>query len=318
MKIVVLDSLPLVSEGMSFSVLEKYGTVEVYESSTPEETLERIADADAVFTNKVELRAREFEKARNLKYVGVLATGFNIIDLDEARKHSVVVTNVPTYGTDSVAQFAVALLLELCHHIQRHSDDVLSGAWTASGKWCYWLYPQVELAGKTIGIIGYGRIGQRSGALAKAFGMNVLMYDNYVRKELEDERSRYASLDEIFSSSDVIFLHCPLTKETEGIINKENISKMKDGVLIVNNSRGPLVDEAALAEALDSGKVGGAALDVVSSEPISAENPLLKAKNVIITPHISWASYESRKRLFDIAIGNFESFLSGKSVNVVS
>ena len=318
MKIVVLDSAPLVSDGMSFSILEKYGSVEVYENSTPDEALERIKDADVVFTNKVVIGKREFDVAKALKYIGVLATGFNIIDLEEARKHSVTVTNVPTYGTDSVAQFAFALLLEMCHHIQRHSDDVLSGAWTRSGKWCYWNYPQVELAGKTIGIIGYGRIGQRSGALAKAFGMNVLMYDSYPRKELEDGKSRYASLDEIFSSSDVIFLHCPLTKETEGIINKENIAKMKDGVLLVNNSRGPLVDENALADALDSGKVGGAALDVVSSEPIKGDSPLLKAKNIIITPHISWASYESRKRLFDIAIGNLESFLSGKKVNVVS
>lgn len=318
MKIVILDSVPLTVGDISFDVLGKFGSVEIYESTNADEVLSRIEHADIVLTNKVPLGKREFEHAKDLKYVGVLATGYNIVDIEEARKHSVTVTNIPTYGTASVAQFAFALLLELCHHVQRHSDEVLAGEWGKSGRWCFWNYPQIELLGKTIGIIGYGRIGQKSGELAKAFGMNVLMYDNFPKKELEDGKSHYVDLDELFRSSDVIFLHCPLTKETEKIINSENIRKMKDGVLIVNNSRGPLVDEEALADALCSGKVGGAALDVVSSEPIQDDSPLFRAKNILITPHISWASYESRKRLFDIAVGNIEAFLTGRSVNVVS
>ncbi len=258
------------------------------------------------------------EACPNMKYIGVLATGYNVVDVAAAKEHGIAVTNIPTYGTDSVAQFVFAMLLEICHHVQHHSDAVHEGRWEHNLDWCFWDYPLIELAGKTIGIIGYGRIGQSTGRLAQAFGMKVLANDTFQNPALENDNCRYVERDELFRESDIIALHCPLFPDTEGIINRDTIAKMKDGVIILNNSRGPLIVEQDLADALNSGKVAAAAVDVVSTEPIRGDNPLLSAKNCLITPHISWAPKESRKRLMNIAVDNLRAFLEGNPVNVVN
>lgn len=323
MKIVVLDGYTLNQGDISWEALEKLGNLTVYDRTTydPKETskiIERASDAEIVFTNKTPLSAEAIEKLPNLKFIGVLATGYNIVDVATATKKGITVANIPTYGTTAVAQMTFALLLEMCHHVGAHSEEVNKGAWTNNPDWCFWNYPLIELAGKNIGIIGYGRIGQAAGKIAQAFGMNVLAYDNNHNKDLESANMKYVELDVLLEYSDVISLHCPLFESTEGIINKDSIAKMKDGVLLINTSRGPLIVERDLAEALESGKVAGAAVDVVSSEPIKKDNPLLGAKNCIITPHISWAPKESRQRLMDIAVDNLEKFLAGISINVVN
>jgi glycerate dehydrogenase len=323
MKIVVLDGYTLNPGDITWEGLEKLGEVTVYDRtaytlSGADLIVERVKDAEVVFVNKTPLSREVLDKLPNLKFVGVLATGYNVVDVEAAKEKGIVVTNIPTYGTDSVGQMAIALLLEMCHHVGAHSDSVMRGEWANNADWCYWNYPLIELSGKTMGIIGYGRIGQSTGRIAQALGMKVLAFDAYQNKDLECETMKYSDLDTLLANSDVIALHCPLFESTQGIINKNTIAKMKDGVMIVNNSRGPLVVEEDLAEALNSGKVGGAALDVVSSEPIKADNPLLKAKNCIITPHISWAPVESRQRLMDIAVDNLEKFLAGSPVNVVN
>ena len=258
------------------------------------------------------------DQCGNIRFIGVLATGYNIIDIEAAKEKGIPVSNIPTYGTAAVSQFAIALLLELCHHIGEHSDAVKNGEWTSNPDWCFWKYPLVELAGKTMGIVGFGRIGQDTGKIAQALGMKVLAFDAYKRPELESETCRYADLDTLLAESDVISLHCPLFPDTEGIINKDTIAKMKTGVMIINDSRGPLIVEEDLRDALNSGKVAGAALDVVSTEPIKMDNPLLSAKNVILTPHIAWAPKESRQRLMDIAVENLQCFVDGTPQNVVN
>ena len=240
------------------------------------------------------------------------------MDVDAAKEKNIPVCNIPTYGTAAVGQFAIALLLEICHHVGHHDKAVHEGRWENNPDWCFWDYPLIELDGKVMGIIGYGRIGQATGRIAQALGMKVLAYDAYRNPALESETCQYADLDEVLAKSDVIALHCPLFSETEGMINRESIAKMKDGVIILNNSRGPLIVEKDLAEALNSGKVAAAGLDVVSTEPIKGENPLLKAKNCILTPHISWAPKESRQRLMDIAVDNLEAFLRKEAQNVVN
>jgi len=319
MKIVVLDGYTLNPGDITWDSLKELGDVSIYDRTPKEKILERIKEADAVFTNKVSLTADTIASCKNLKYIGVLATGYNVVNIEAATEAGITVTNIPTYGTAAVGQFAIALLLELCHHIGDHSASVLAGDWSKCPDWCYWNFPLIELNGKTMGIIGFGRIGQTTGRIAQALGMKVLAYDSYKNTVLESSTCHYVEqLDDLFSQSDVIALHCPLFPSTQGIINKENIAKMKKGVLIVNNSRGPLIVEEDLREALDSGKVGGAALDVVMTEPIRKDNPLLGAKNVIITPHISWAPKESRIRLMNLAIDNFRSFLNGTSQNVVN
>ena len=323
MKIVVLDGYTLNPGDLSWEVLEKIGEVAVYDRTSYDRSgealiIERVKDAEIVFTNKTPLSREALKQMPNLKYIGVLATGYNIVDEQAAKELGIVVTNIPTYGTTAVAQMAFALLLEMCHHVWDHSEEVKKGAWTNNVDWCFWNYPLIELADKTMGIVGFGRIGQNVGRIAQSFGLNVLAYDEYPNKSLENETLKYVSLDEILEKSDVISLHCPLFESTKGIINKNTIAKMKDGVMIINNSRGPLVVEEDLAEALNSGKVAGAAVDVVSTEPIKADNPLLKAKNCIITPHISWAPKDSRQRLLDITVDNLEQFLTGKPVNVVN
>lgn len=253
-----------------------------------------------------------------MKYVGVLATGYNVVDVNSAKEYGVTVTNIPTYGTTAVSQFVFALLLELCHHVGHHSNRVAQGAWASCIDFCFWDYPLVELYGKTIGIIGFGRIGHQTSLIARGFGMRVLAFDSYINKEWEKEGVEYVSLDKLLEDSDVISLHCPLFPETEKIINNDTIKKMKDGVKIINTSRGPLIDEDALYEALESGKVSGAAMDVLTVEPPTGHNRLSTHPNCIVTPHIAWAPKESRGRLLDIAVDNVKQFINTTPVNVVN
>jgi glycerate dehydrogenase len=319
MKIVILDGYTENPGDLSWEGFEKLGELTVYDRTSltdPGEAVRRIGGAEAVIVNKTPVTAEVIAACPSIRYIGVLATGYNIVDVKAARARGIVVTNIPRYGTAAVGQFAIALLLEICHRIGHHDRTVHEGRWENSPDWCYWDYPLIELAGKTMGIIGFGRIGQVSGTIAKALGMKVIAHDREPN-ETGGQIAHYVSLDELFTRSDVICLHCPLFPETTGIINKTTIAKMKDGVILINNSRGLLVVEADLAEALNCGKVYAAALDVVSTEPIRADNPLLGAKNCIITPHISWAPRESRQRLMDVAVDNLAAFLKGIPVNGV-
>lgn len=319
MKIVILDGYTENPGDLSWEGFEAMGDLTVYDRTTDHSQIAaRIGDAEIILTNKTPVSREVIDACPRLKYIGLLATGYNVVDVKAAKEAGIIVTNIPTYGTDAVSQYAMALLLELCHHIGEHSDCVKRGDWTKNQDWCFWNHPLIELAGKTIGIIGFGRIGQGTARIAQALGMKVLAYDTYQNPQLVSETCTYASLDQVFASSDVIALHCPLFPETEGIINKDTIGKMKDGVMIINNSRGPLIVESDLRDALNSGKVAGAAVDVVSAEPISMDNPLLDAVNCIITPHIAWAPKESRQRLMDLAVENLHAFLSGAPQNVVN
>ena len=320
MKIVILDGYVENPGDLSWEGFEKLGELTVYDRSpldNDDELIRRIGEADALITNKTPVSRKVMEACKNIKYIGVLATGYNIVDYRAAREKGIPVSNIPTYGTDAVGQFAIGLLLEICHHIGHHDLAVKEGRWEKSADWCFWDFPLIELAGKTLGIIGFGRIGQTTGKVAKALGMVVIANDE-VQNSSGAAIAEYVSRDEIYARSDVIALHCPLFPSTEGMINRESIAKMKDGVIILNNSRGPLIVEQDLADALNSGKVFAAGLDVVSSEPIKGDNPLLKAKNCIITPHISWAPIESRIRLMNIAVDNLRAFVDGKPINVVN
>lgn len=318
MKIVILDGYTLNPGDLTWEGLQKLGELTVYNRTPQDKISERIGDAEIVYTNKTPLTRETLEQASQLKWIGVLATGYNVVDVEAAKEQGIPVANIPTYGTTAVAQMTIALLLEMCHHVWAHHEEVKRGAWTNCPDFCFWNYPLIELAGKTMGIIGFGRIGQAVGKIAQAFGMNILAYDEYQNKMLETDSIKYAALDELLTQSDVISLHCPLFESTKGIINKDTIAKMKDGVMLINTSRGPLIVEEELAEALNSGKVAGAAVDVVSTEPIKMENPLITAKNIIITPHIAWAPKEARERLMNIATDNLEQFLAGHPVNVVN
>ena len=318
MKIVILDGYTENPGDLSWEGFEKLGDLTVYDRTPADKIAERIEGAEAVIINKTPLSAETIAGCPTLKYIGVLATGYNVVDVQAAKDRGIPVCNIPTYGTAAVGQFAIALLLEICHHIGEHSQSVHNGDWESCVDWCYWNYPLIELDGKTIGIIGFGRIGQTTARIAQALGMKVLAYDQYENKSLESDTMKYTTLDDLLAKSDVISLHCPLFESTQGIINKDSIAKMKDGVIILNNSRGPLIVEQDLADALNSGKVAAAGLDVVSTEPIHGHNPLPKAKISIITPHISWAPKESRQRLMDIAVDNLEKFLAGNPQNVVN
>lgn len=315
MKIVVLDGYTLNPGDLTWKPLEELGEVTVYARTPEDKVVERIGNAEIVFTNKTPITNQVIAKTQ-MKYIGVLATGYNVVDVEAAKKANILVTNIPTYGTAAVAQFAMALLLELCHHVGHHSDGVFRGEWERSVDWCYWNYPLIELAGKTFGIIGFGKIGQATGRIASALGMNVVYFDQYPAKDCDF--AKQVDIDELFKVSDVISLHCPLFESTKGIVNQETIKKMKEGVLLLNTSRGPLIVERDLAEALESGKVAGAAMDVVSTEPIQSDNPLLKAPNCILTPHIAWATKEARSRLMNIAADNLKAFQDGYPVNVVN
>lgn len=316
MKIVVLDGHTLNPGDIDWKGFEALGELTVYDRTPADQIVKRMGHAEVVLTNKTPLSADTIAACPSLRYIGVLATGYNVVDVDAAQKRNIPVCNIPTYGTAAVAQFTVALLLELCHHIGAHSNSVHAGDWGRCPDWCYWNYPLIELSGKTAGIIGFGRIGQATAKILLAMGMRVLAYDAH---EHEEGRilAEYVSLDELLKQSDVISLHCPLFPDTKGLICKKNIDIMKDNVMILNASRGPLVVEADLADALNSGKVSGAALDVASTEPISEESPLLNAKNCILTPHIAWAPKESRQRLMNIAVDNLRSYLSGNIINNV-
>lgn len=317
MKIVVLDGYTENPGDLSWAQLEQMGQLTVYDRTPSDKVAERIGDAEVVYTNKTPITRATLEACPNIKLISVLATGYNIVDCAAAGERGIPVCNVPSYGTASVAQFAMALLLEVCHHVAHHDRAVHDGRWESCPDWCFWDHPLIELAGKTMGIIGLGRIGRATARIAGAMGMKVIATDG-VKTGEGAEVAEYVELDELLARADVIALHCPLFPDTEGIINKNTIAKMKDGVIIINNSRGQLVVEQDLADALNSGKVYAAGLDVVSTEPIQGDNPLLKAKNCIITPHISWAPKESRQRIMDASVENLRAFMAGKPVNVVN
>lgn len=314
MKIVILDGHALNPGDLSWDCFRQFGAVSYYDrTETETDTIARIQDADIILLNKTPITHSVLEACPNLKLICILATGYNVVDCDAAAKMGIPVCNVPGYSTDAVAQFTFALLLELCHQVGLHSHSVHDGDWSSCPDFCYWKTPQMELAGKTLGIIGYGSIGQSVGRIAQAMGMRVLACSRSHRPG-----HSYVTLDELLAQSDVITLHCPLFPETVGMINADTIAKMKDGVILINTARGGLIDESAVADALKAGKIRGAAVDVVSSEPISRENPLLSAPNCIITPHMAWAPLETRQRILDITVESIRGFLSGKPRNVVN
>ena len=320
MKIVLLDGYTVNPGDLSWDEIKKEGDFLYFDRTgkNRSDIIKNIGDSDIVITNKTPIDKETIDACPSLKYITILATGYNVVDIKKAREKGIPVSNIPTYGTDSVAQYAIALLLELCHHIGHHSNEVKNGRWEKSIDWCFWDYPLVELSGKTIGILGFGRIGKRTAEIAKAFGMNVIVAGRKDEEYTDDEGWRHVSKKELFKKSDVISLHTPETEETKKLINAETISMMKDGVLIVNSSRGGLVDEEALADALNKGKVGGAALDVVSTEPIEATNPLKRAKNCIITPHMAWGAKEARERIVETTLSNIRAFKEGTPQNLVN
>ena len=316
MKAVYLEEGAVNRGDISLEPITSLLETKVYRNTTEEDKFEHIGDAEVVFSNKVVFDEATFSRLPKLKYLGVCATGYNVIDLEAAKRHGVAVTYVPAYSTESVAQLAWGMILECADRIQLHNTSVHNGDWTRSDTVCYWLSPVMELSGKTIGIIGYGNIGRRMAEIAAAFRMRVLVSTAHPEKYPDHpEGVAFVSLDELWREADVITLHCPMTPETERIIRKENISRMKDGVIIVNVSRGGLVDEQELADALRSGKVAAAAADVVTAEPMRAENPLLTAPNMCITPHMAWASVESRERLIHTIAENLKEYLSGREKN---
>jgi len=316
-KITVLDGFALNPGDLSWKDIEKFGELTVYDRTPADLVVERIGGAQAVFTNKTVIDAKAMDACPNMKFIGVLATGYNVVDVAAAKARGITVCNIPAYSTPSVAQHTFALLLDVCNHAALHSDGVHAGKWTNSPDFCYWEKPLIELSGKTMGIIGFGRIGQAVGRIASAFGMEVLCQSRSRSCTDMPDNCRYADLDEIFEKSDVITLHCPLHEGTQGIICSENIARMKDGVIILNTGRGPLVNEQDLADALNSGKVYAAGLDVACVEPMKADNPLLTAKNCVITPHIAWAPLESRRRLMNIAAENLAAWVNGAPINTV-
>lgn len=320
MKIVVLDGYTENPGDLSWEELAKLGELTVYDRVSYVDApviREKIGDADIVITNKTPLTRETFDACTNIKAVAVLATGYNVVDYQYAKEKGIPVMNVPTYGTQIVGQYAVGLLLEICSHFAHHDQAVKEGRWEHNDDWCFWDFPMIELYGKTAGIIGLGRIGQSTAKILNAMNMKVIAYDAF-ESEAGKQVAEYVDLDTLFAQSDVIFLHCPLFPSTEGIINKDNIAKMKDGVILINNSRGQLVVEQDLADALNSGKVYAAGLDVVSTEPIKGDNPLLTAKNCLITPHISWAAQAARQRIMDITVDNVKAFMEGNPINVVN
>ncbi|MBE7001534.1 MAG: D-2-hydroxyacid dehydrogenase [Ruminococcaceae bacterium] len=317
MKIVILDGHAVNPGDLSWDCFRQFGDVTVYEQTDNDQAAQRIGDAEIVMTNKTPITEALLNACPNLRLICVLATGYNVVDCAATKKRGIPVCNVPDYGTAAVAQFTFSLLLELCNRVGLHDNAVHNGDWTACPHFCFWTTPQMELAGKTIGIIGFGRIGRAVGRIAKAMGMHVLAY-NRSRHPEGEEIGKYVTLDTLLAQSDIISLHCPLTAENAGLINKTTIAKMKDGAILLNTARGGLLNEQDVAEALRSKKLRGAAVDVVSQEPILADNPLLVAPNCIITPHMAWAPIESRQRILDCTVGSIEGFLSGKPVNTVN
>src|SRR5215469_179876 len=317
MKLVVLDGYTLNPGDLSWDPLHAIGQCQVFDRTAKDDLLARSQDATILLTNKTPLRRDTLISLPSLKYIGVLATGYDVVDLEQARRQNIAVTNVPGYGTNSVAQMVFALILELCNRTGQHSDAVGMGAWARNPDWCFWRSPLIELHGKTLGIVGYGRIGQRVAQIAHAFGMKVIITSNRRPPHLTPE-VRWEALDEVFASSDFVSLHCPLHASTRGMINSARITQMKNGAFLINTSRGALIVEEDLASALNSEKLAGAAVDVLSTEPPPSSNPLLQAKNCIITPHIAWATREARARLMDIAAANLKAWLDSRPQNVVS
>lgn len=320
MKIVVLDGYTENPGDLSWSALEALGEVTVYDRTAYADApciADRIGDAEIAVVNKTPISRETMDRCPNLRYIAVMATGYNVVDCAAAREKGITVSNVPSYGTASVAQFAIALLLEVCHHIGYHSQTVHDGKWAGHADWCYWDYPLIELAGKTAGIIGFGRIGRATETIAKALGMDILACDPHPTEEGR-VIGTYVELDTLLQRSDVIFLHCNLTEENTRLVNKHTLARMKDGAILINNARGQLLCERAVAEALQSGKLAAAALDVVYTEPIQPENPLLNAPNCILTPHMSWGAKEARQRIMDTTVANVQAFLDGAPINVVN
>lgn len=320
MKIVVLDGYALNPGDLSWQGFEKYGDVTVYDRTSftdKQEIISRIGEAEAVLTNKTPIDEEVLAAVPNLKYIGVVATGYNVVDIEAASKRRIPVTNIPAYGTDAVAQFTFALLLEIANQVGVHNESVHQGDWQRSDDFTYQKTPLMELQGKTMGLIGYGEIAQATAKIAHAFNMEVI-YWNHRSKEPQAEWAQQVSIDELYQRSDVISLHVPQTADTQEMINRESIAKMKDGVILLNTARGGLLDEAAVATALNERKIFAAGVDVVSSEPMAEDNPLLAAKNCFITPHIAWRPLETRERLMGIAVDNFAAFLDGTNKNVVN
>lgn len=317
MKIVILDGHAVNPGDLSWDCFAQFGEVIVYDHTDPEQTAQRVDDAEIVLTNKTPITEQLLDACPYVRLVCVLATGYNVVDCEAARRRGIPVCNVPSYGTNAVAQFTFSLLLEICNRVGLHDEAVHAGDWAASPYFCFWNTPQMELAGKTLGIIGFGRIGQAVGKIAKAMGMQVLAYNRSCCPE-GAEIGEYVELDALLQRSDVISLHCPLTPENTGLINAKTISKMKNGAILLNTARGGLLNEKDVADALRSGKLRYAAVDVVSHEPILADNPLLSAPNCIITPHMAWAPIEARQRILDCTVASIQGFLAGTPVNTVN
>jgi glycerate dehydrogenase len=317
MRIVVLDGYTLNPGDLSWDGLKSLGNCTFHDRTPPDLTVERARQADAVFTNKVVLGRSEIGQLPALRYVGVLATGYNVVDVAAARERGIVVTNVPNYGTSSVAQMTFALLLELTQRVGHHAGSVRSGRWSTNRDFCYWDYPLVELAGLTMGLVGLGRIGRSVAAVASAFGMRVTACDPAAGADAP-VGVRMADMETVFATSDVVSLHCPLTAESRGLVSAARLARMKSTAFLINTARGPLVNETDLAAALNAGRIAGAGLDVLGVEPPVADNPLLMARNCLITPHIAWATASARRRLMATAIGNLEAFMAGRSENVVT
>ena len=316
-KIIVLDGYTLNPGDLTWKDLKALGQCTVYDRTPPQEVVPRAEDAEIVLTNKTVLSSDVIEQLPTLKYIGVLATGYNVVDVEAARDRGILVTNVPTYSTQSVAQMVFAHLLNLAQRVGHHAQTVKSGRWTSNPDFCYWDMPLIELAGLTMGIIGFGRIGQATAKSALSFGMKVIAYD-IVTPSSMPEVCQFVGLEDVFRNSDVVSLHCPLTPQTRNIVNKQRLTLMKKTAFLINTSRGPLVDEQALAQALNNQRIAGAGLDVLSLEPPEKDNPLLKAENCFITPHIAWATRAARERLLKVAVDNVASFLAGKPQNVVN
>jgi glycerate dehydrogenase len=317
-KIVILEGHASNPGDLSYEPLKALGDVTIYDRTPKHKVIEYSKDAEILLINKTVLGKEELEKLPKLKYIGVLATGYNVVDLAAAKNLGIIVTNIPNYSTKSVAQMTFALLLELCNHVQEHSEAVKNGDWSNSKDFCFWNHPLMELDGKTLGIIGFGTIGKKVSEIATALGMKVIANSRTITDETDRKNFKWVSLDELFREADVVSLHCPLFPETKGIINKENLSKMKSSAFLINTSRGPLIVEEDLAYALNNNIIAGAALDVLSAEPPAINNPLFTSQNCIITPHIAWATKEARQRLLNIAVENIKAFIKGEVVNVVN
>ncbi|MBE6275793.1 MAG: D-2-hydroxyacid dehydrogenase [Bacteroides sp.] len=317
MKIIVLDGYALNPGDLSWEGMQSLGDLTVYERTTPEQVLERSENAEVLITNKTVLTKEHMEALPRLKYIGVLATGYNVVDIESAKKRNIVVTNIPAYSTMSVAQMVFAHLLNITQRVGYYASENTCGRWTNSQDFCYWDTNLMELDGKQLGIVGFGNIGQATARIALAMGMKVLAYTSKSQADLPDGVLK-VGMDELFSMSDVVSLHCPLTPETKEMVNANRLKSMKPTAILINTGRGPLINEMDLANALNNGIIAGAGLDVLSSEPPLADNPLLKAKNCFITPHIAWATYEARVRLMQIAVSNLKSYIEGNVINNVA